>query len=181
MNPMMGRTRALAVTMLLGIATVGVALRAGGNDPAPVPGIIPSGHGTSVDVDLARSRAATARFRDAARAVSEGYPAVTACVEHQPHGAMGLHYTNNSLSDVTLDVEQPEVLVYERMADGTIKLNGVEYIVPIAAWTRETPPVIMGQPLKRADQLGIWYLHVWNWEANPSGVFADWNPNVKCR
>jgi len=29
--------------------------------------------------------------------------------------------------------------------------------------------------------LGIWYLHVWHWEPNPSGVFADWNPNVKCR
>ena len=39
----------------------------------------------------------------------------------------------------------------------------------------------MGQDLKRADSLGIWYLHVWNWTANPSGLFADWNPDVQCR
>jgi hypothetical protein len=28
--------------------------------------------------------------------------------------------------------------------------------------------------------LGIWYLHVWIWEPNPSGLFADWNPSVTC-
>jgi hypothetical protein len=39
---------------------------------------------------------------------------------------------------------------------------------------------IMGQNLKRADSLGVWYLHVWIWEPNPSGLFADWNPLVKC-
>jgi hypothetical protein len=38
----------------------------------------------------------------------------------------------------------------------------------------------MGQALKKADKLGIWYLHVWAWEASPSGLFSDWNPNVKC-
>ena len=94
---------------------------------------------------------------------------------------MGLHYDNNALRDVTLDVEKPEVLVYEKTADGTIKLNGVEYIVPIAAWTKDEPPSIMGQKLKKAQGLGIWYLHVWTYEPSPSGVFADWNPNVKCR
>ena len=23
-------------------------------------------------------------------------------------------------------------------------------------------------------------LHVWAWKNNPSGTFADWNPNVSC-
>ena len=91
------------------------------------------------------------------------------------------HFQNNALLDTTLEVEKPEVLVYERMPDGTFKLNGVEYLVPISAWTRDEPPTIMGQKLKRADKLGIWYLHVWTWEPSPSGIFADWNPRVKCK
>jgi hypothetical protein len=149
--------------------------------PAPMPGIIPSGFGEAVDKDIARARAATMRFKDPAAAVAAGYAASTHCVENQPAGAMGLHYDNNALRDLTQDVEKPEVLVYEKTADGAIKLNGVEYIVPIAMWTKEEPPMMMGQKMKKAPGLGIWYLHVWTFEASPSGVFADWNPNVKCR
>jgi len=173
------------ITGMLVLAMAGLSALAAAqhrHDAVPVvPGVIPSGFDASVDRDLARARAATARFQVADLAVSEGYPAVTECVEHQPHGAMGLHYTKTALHDAVLDVEQPEVLVYERLADGAIKLNGVEYIVPLAAWPREEAPVIMGQELKRAEQLGFWYLHVWIWTPNPSGVFADWNPNVRCR
>ncbi len=93
---------------------------------------------------------------------------------------MGYHFQNNALLDTTLDVDHPEVLVYERKPDGAFKLNGVEFLVPISAWTAAEPPRIMGQALKRADRLGIWYLHVWTWEPSPSGLFADWNPRVKC-
>lgn len=133
-----------------------------------------------VERDVARSRAATERFKSSEAATAAGYARVTDCVEHQPDGAMGYHFQNNSLLDTTLDVERPEVLVYERKADGSFKLNGVEYLVPIKAWTAPEPPRIMGQALKRADSLGIWYLHVWTWEPSPSGLFADWNPRVKC-
>jgi hypothetical protein len=93
---------------------------------------------------------------------------------------MGYHFQNNALLDTTLDVDHPEVLVYEKKPDGAFKLNGVEFLVPIPAWTAAEPPRIMGQALKKADRLGIWYLHVWTWEPSPSGLFADWNPNVKC-
>jgi hypothetical protein len=93
---------------------------------------------------------------------------------------MGYHFQNNALLDTTLDVDHPEVLVYERKPDGEFKLNGVEFLVPISAWTSTEPPKVMGQSLKRADRLGIWYLHVWTWEPSPSGLFADWNPRVKC-
>jgi hypothetical protein len=93
---------------------------------------------------------------------------------------MGYHFNNRALEDATLDLEKPEVLVYGKRPDGTLQLNGVEFIVPLAAWTKAEPPTIMGQNLKRADSLGIWYLHVWNWGYSPSGLFADWNPRVKC-
>jgi hypothetical protein len=26
----------------------------------------------------------------------------------------------------------------------------------------------------------VWALHVWVWKHNPSGMFADWNPQVSC-
>jgi hypothetical protein len=148
--------------------------------PKPVKGIIPTGFGDSVDRDIARIRKATERFKSSEAAVAAGYPQANNCVENQPHGAMGYHFENAALLDATLDVEKPEILVYEKMPNGSFKLNGVEFIVPIAAWSRDEPPTIMGQALKKAPKLGIYYLHVWTWEPSPQGVFADWNPRVKC-
>ncbi len=149
-------------------------------DTAQVPGIVPSGFGDAVDRDVTRVRDATARLNSTEAAEAAGYARVSDCVEHQPDGAMGYHFQNNALLDTTLDVDHPEVLVYERKPEGGFKLNGVEFLVPISAWTASEPPRIMGQALKRADSLGIWYLHVWTWEPSPSGLFADWNPRVKC-
>ena len=147
---------------------------------ATVKGIIPSGFGEAVDRDIARARAATTAFKNVDAAVAAGYPRETDCVQYQPHGAMGYHFNNPALKDATLEVEKPEVLVYEKRPDGTFQLNGVEYFVPFTAWTKTEPPTIMGQNLKRAEGLGFWYLHVWSEKSNPSGIFADWNPNVKC-
>jgi hypothetical protein len=174
---MTSQTRALvALPVWIALAAAQPApLRAA--DPPP---ILPTGLGPAIDRDVEKLRAATERFKASSVAIAEGYVAADRCVEHQPHGAMGYHFNHEGLKDATLDVEKPEVLVYEKRADGTFKLNGVEYLVPIAAWTKSEPPTIMGQSLKRADSLGIWYLHVWNWEYSPSGLFADWNPRVKC-
>jgi len=144
------------------------------------PGMLPSGLGDAVDRDVAKVRDATAKFNTTEAAEAAGYKRVTGCVEHQPAGAMGYHFQNNALLDTTLDLEHPEVLVYEKMPNDSFRLNGVEFLVPISAWTAAEPPRIMGQALKKADSLGIWYLHVWTWEPSPSGLFADWNPNVKC-
>jgi len=146
----------------------------------PVPGILPTGLGRAVDRDVERARAATVEFKSTDRAIAAGYESTTQCIENPPHGAMGFHFDNRALRDATLDVTKPEVLVYGKQPDGTFKLNGVEYIVPIAAWKHDEPPTLMGQKLKRADQLGFWYLHAWIWEPSPSGVFADWNPHVTC-
>jgi hypothetical protein len=146
----------------------------------PIEGIIPSGFGESVDRDVARAREATIAFKSAAKALRSGYQSADNCIAHPQHGAMGYHYRHDALYDAKLQVDKPEILVYEKMADGSFKLNGVEYIVPIDAWKKDEAPTIMGQKLKRAENLGIWYLHVWIWEPSPSGIFADWNPRVKC-
>ena len=166
--------------VLTGALTGAAGAQTTAPDVAPPAGIVPSGFGDAVDRDVATVRAATVRLTSTDAAVAAGYKQVTDCVEHQPDGAMGYHSQNNALLDTTLDVDHPEVLVYERKPDGEFKLNGVEYLVPIAAWTAAEPPRIMGQALKKADRLGIWYLHVWTWEPSPSGLFADWNPRVKC-
>ena len=177
---MTGVRRLGGVLVLAGLAIGRADAQMPSADMAAAPGIIPSEFGAAVDRDLARVRAATDRFKSTEAAEAAGYARVTDCVEHQPDGAMGYHFQNNALLDTTLDVDHPEVLVYEKGPDGAFKLNGVEFLVPISAWTAAEPPRIMGQALKKADRLGIWYLHVWTWEPSPSGLFADWNPNVKC-
>jgi hypothetical protein len=114
--------------------------------------------------------------------VQEGYERdVRQCVAHREHGAMGYHHSNPKLMDGRLQVTRPEILVYGREPDGAYRLNGVEYVVPYSSHAREKePPTIMGQKLLRADGLGIWYLHVWVWRENPSGMFASWNPTIEC-
>ena len=166
--------------ILIGALTGAAVAQTTAPDMAPAAGILPSGFGDAVDRDVSKVRSATVRLKSTDAAVAAGYKQVTECVEHQPQGAMGYHFQNNALLDTTLDVEHPEVLVFERRTDGTFKLNGVEFLVPISSWTASEPPRVMGQALKRADPLGIWYLHVWTWEPSPSGLFADWNPRVKC-
>ena len=111
---------------------------------ATAPGILPSGFGESVDRDVTRVREATARYKDVDAAIAAGYPRTSDCIQNQPQGAMGFHHQNQKLADAKLEVERPEVLVYEKMADGTFRLNGVEYLVPIVAWKQDTPPSIMG-------------------------------------
>jgi hypothetical protein len=135
------------------------------------------------NADIARVRRATEALRSIDAAAAAGYAAnVPNCVAHAEHGAMGFHHANRVLLDDKLEVERPEILVYERMPDGGYVLNGVEYIVPYAAQPRTAePPVIMGQKLKRADDLQLWYLHVWIWKENARGLFADWHPDIECR
>ena len=144
------------------------------------PGILPSGLGDAVDSDVAKIREATAKFQNSKAAEAAGYKLATGCVQHQPAGAMGYHFNNEALFDAKLDVEHPEVLVYEKRPDGSFQLNGVEFYVPASAWTSAEPPRIMGQALQTAPGLGFWFLHVWVWKRSPSGLFAVWNPDVKC-
>lgn len=136
----------------------------------------------NIEKDVKRIRSATMGFKSLDIAVAKGYARdVAHCLENPPQGGMGYHHQNDALMDDKIDLERPEILVYERLANGDYRLNGVEYIVPFSARRPDAePPTVMGQKLKRAPNLGIWYLHVWVWLENPSGLFADWNPRVKC-
>jgi hypothetical protein len=138
--------------------------------------------------ELERIRDATRAFHDVTAAHVAGYPTtVPGCLENPPHGGMGHHYMHPGLMDDELDLERPEILVYAPTgegdtAEGHLKLVGVEYVVPFSAWPRDADevPRILGHDLKPSDGLQIWYLHVWVWEENRNGLFADWNPAVRC-
>lgn len=177
MTKLSGLTGFLLVTIAFTGASVA---QTGDKDMVHVPGILPSGYSDAVDRDVMKVREATAKFKTTEAAEAAGYKRVTDCVEYKPHGAMGYHYQNNALLDTNLDLEHPEVLVYEKMPDGSFQLNGVEFLVPISAWKSPEPPRILGQALTKADSIGFWFLHVWTWKASPTGLFAPWNPDVKC-
>jgi hypothetical protein len=125
-------------------------------------------------------RAALDRFKDASVATEEAY-APGPCVNGQMGGAMGIHYVNSDyLKDDAIDLAHPEALIYEPTADGKLALVGVEYI------TFKGPAVLEGQLFSfngAPNRYGLdpfYELHVWAWKANPTGTFADWNPDVSC-
>ncbi len=123
-------------------------------------------------------------------------------------GAMGVHYLHPARlglipesmpvdgTDGVIDFAEPEVLVYEPQADGTERLVAVEYLVFQDAWAaagNTAPPSLMGEefvsmiddPATEMDEshgLAAHYeLHAWVPRDNPTGLFAEFNPNVTCQ
>jgi len=141
-----------------------------------------AGFGREVQEGITQLREATAPYRDFDAAVAAGYARdVTQCLAHPPHGAMGFHHVNRGYVDNRIEVERPEILTYEREAGGRYALTGAEYIIPYRLWPADsTPPTVFGQSLKRSSELRLWYLHAWIWKENPTGLFADWNPAIRC-
>ena len=100
---------------------------------------------------------------------------------------MGFHYVNPELvEDPEIDPLHPELLMYERQANGSMKFIGVEYITYTAAWRaagHRGRPTLYGQTFHLNTTLlpePFYLLHVWHWKHNPSGRFANWNPRVSC-
>jgi hypothetical protein len=136
-------------------------------------------------------RASHARYQDINNALADGFQLgydglVTGCVQ-LPDGsaAMGYHYFNaDKMNDPAINEMDPEVLVYHTGPDGELKLGAVEWVVPKAAWEaagNTAPPVVYGQTLHIINPVLNWYIeHAWLYDENPSGVFADFNPDVTC-
>lgn len=131
--------------------------------------------------ELATLRRATATFHRIEAAAAAGYTEqITPCWEHVSQGAMGYHIGKPELIDGTVSLLEPELLIYEPQREGGMKLVGMEYIVPIDGWDGDSPPTLLGQTMHRHSTLPIYKLHIWLWQPNPRGVFADWNPAVSC-
>jgi len=142
------------------------------------------GLSASVRRDLATLRRVTAPFHNFDKALAAGWSAkITDCMT-DPYGAggMGFHYGNVALIDASVQVDKPELLLYEPDEDGELRLVAVEYIIPYRFHSpASAPPVLFGQRFKQNDMFQLWGLHAWVWKENPSGIFASWNPRVSCR
>jgi hypothetical protein len=138
----------------------------------------------SENKDIATLRAATARFHrfEVAKDAQYTFLFMNMCmVDESPAkaGGMGYHYVNTGLLDGKVEVDQPEALLYEPESNGQLRLVAVEYVIPKDAWHADTLPRLFGQQLK-LNAFNLYALHVWAWENNPSGIYANWNPRVNC-
>jgi hypothetical protein len=135
---------------------------------------------------------ATAQFRDINAALAAGFAQATPCVSGPDFGAMGVHFVLGSrITAGTLNATEPEALIYEPLPNGAFRLVGVEFIILASVWQSQNPgstatPALDGHLMNFVDApnrygLPAFYeLHVWAWEQNPVGSFADWNTHVTC-
>ena len=134
-------------------------------------------------------RDATERFKDVSVAEAEGYALMFGCVSGPDWGAMGLHYVNLSLvTDNVLDPTRPEIVIYEPLPNGRLKLIGADFLVFAGGWhaTNQATPQLGGQLMHLFESPNrfvlpdFYTLHVWAWKDNPSGTFSNWHSNVSC-
>jgi hypothetical protein len=139
---------------------------------------------------IEKVRNATARYRDINVALAEGWAPATPCVSGPDAGAMGVHFNQPARkADGTVSGDAPQFLIYEPMSDGAMRLVGVEFLVTVSDWENKNgavPAVLEGNlmnlvPTPNRYGLPAFYeMHVWAWEDNPKGTFADWNTRVNC-
>jgi hypothetical protein len=177
--------------LLLGTALLlMIAATAVGAHPSPQPDTPTMTELTDADVELlGEIRRSTADFYSLDAAIEAGYAPLLDCMSHDEMGGMGQHYANGDFAgDDVVDALRPEALVYEPQADGDMILVALEYVVFTSVWDPDDegrePPTLMGQTFQLKENVGdlppFYALHIWLWNYNPSGVFADYNPTVAC-
>jgi hypothetical protein len=146
-------------------------------------------------------------FKSVAYAESQGYVRTSACETHPTLGAMGHHYANRRLLGITglvngrvngtgtyTEANPPPILLYAPDGQGGLKLVGIELLVFAEAWHAENkqPPKYRGReynymadnPATPQDEahgfMPHYDLHIWLFEHNPSGLYAQWNPALSC-
>jgi hypothetical protein len=196
--------RSLAVLSLLGIAAcAGAAVQ--GSAPAsataaPVgmpashmmsmPGAgapAPRSYSKEIQAGYDIVRKATASFTNLDSLVAHGYrrdvPQCFADSIYGSGGAMGFHHVNATyFNDGKLEIDKPEIVMFQRHPDGKYEMTGVEYILPYKFWPKDSAvaPKLMGKELMHENDRNYWYFHMWIWKPSSTGLFADWNPSVKC-
>jgi hypothetical protein len=135
-------------------------------------------------------RDATEPYRNVSKAMQDGYGLLFGCVSGGDYGAMGLHFVNAArvFDNAELDLTKPEIVLYEPLPNGRVRITGADYLVIAADWDAKHPgpPELMGQLFhlfESPNRFGLpafYTLHVWAWKNNPNGTFANWNPRVRC-
>ena len=149
-----------------------------------------SPHRTALQRELQSVKAATARYHSYKQAVRAGYSVAGEPCVASPLGTMGIHAVNPALmADPAISPLRPEILLYVPKANGKLRLVGVEYWKADADGSLATDddrPSLFGQPFNgpmpgHNPTMPVHYdLHVWIWKANPSGLFAQFNPALSC-
>ena len=168
--------RALSLALVIPLS-----LACGGeSQPEPAPAAEAAAE-PAESAEIAALRAKFDPFQNFARAQEAGYgTAITSCWFHRDNGGQGIHYARQELIDSVVAPMDPELVMYEPQQDSSLALVAVEYIVPFDQWKSATPPTAFGEAFHRNEALKLWVLHAWLWRDNPSGLHADWNPNVTC-
>lgn len=156
----------------------------------PVDEVLPQEHQTHANVsttqnqdmktlphqELAKLRAAVARYHNIKHAIADGYDYDLTGYRSQ----MGHHYLKFSLLDQNFELERPELLMYIKQPNGHWRFVGVEYAVPILDMNNipQPPEGFTGNADEWAVnfEFEVWTLHVWVGLNNPDGIFASHNP-----
>lgn len=135
-------------------------------------------------------KAATARYHSFKQAKRDGYTIAGEPCVASPAGTMGIHAVNRALeADPAIDPLRPESLLYVLKRNGKLRLVGLEYLKYDADQnlaTDDDRPSLFGQPFDgpmegHGPGMPVHYdVHVWIWKANPSGLFAPFNPSLSC-
>jgi hypothetical protein len=134
-------------------------------------------------------RDATQAYHDVDAAIAAGFEQASPCVE-SPAGGMGFHYGRMASVDATLDAADPEILLYEPIEGGGLRLVGIEFLVLSEPWDAANAgaPSLVDESFDDHRDPDLWHglpfphyeFHVWAWEENPSGLFTPFNPAVSC-
>jgi hypothetical protein len=144
---------------------------------------------TQADALVEIVREATERFKDVMVAEGAGYALQFGCVSGPDAGAMGMHFVNGPLvGDGELDATRPEIVIYEPLPDGRLRLIGADYLVLADQWNAKHtgPPELMGQLFhlfESPNRFGLpafYTLHVWALKDSTTGTFVNWHSNVSC-
>jgi len=152
---------------------------------------VSASQGSGANALVQAVRAATERFKDVAVAENEEYHLLFGCVSGPDYGAMGLHYVNLGLvfDGAELDAAHPEIVLYEALPDGRLRITGADFLVIAQDWDDKhpgDPPQLMGQLFHRFEapnRFGLpafYTLHVWAWKDSPTGTFSNWHSKVTC-
>jgi hypothetical protein len=149
----------------------------------------------------------TAKFHDLDVATNAQYhlfsnprTAADGCISDLSAGGMGYHYGRlDNLGDDAVDLLDPEFLVYAPKdgpridGEARMRLAAFDYFIPYSPkWpgpddaTFKRPPSFHDFPTTQslpdlsfaASRFDGWMIHIWLWENNPGGMFANFNTSV---
>lgn len=150
----------------------------------------------------------TAPFHDVDAAQAAGYVLLTlapltapdGCISSAQDGGMGYHYTRgDNLADDSVSLLDPEFLVYAPKngpridGEARTRLAAFDYFLPYSVkWPGPSDPSFTRAPTLHdfstmsdlpdiafaPSRFGGWMVHIWLWENNPGGLFANWNTAV---